>query len=227
MIALIPARGRSKGIPDKNIKLLNGLPLIVYTIRAAKKAKCIERIIVTTEDSSIAGIAQEHGAEVPFLRPAELAQDDSQAIDAYLYTINKLEETQSLVINEVCILLPTCPLRTCDDIESAHSIFQLKNADSVISYTQESHPLFWHKYIDSNYKFVNIFEDNILNNRQDLRISYYPNGAIYIFKTAILRERRYYTDRSYAYIMPRERSVDIDNPEDFAYAEYLLKLSQA
>ncbi|MBN1183542.1 MAG: acylneuraminate cytidylyltransferase family protein [Bacteroidales bacterium] len=222
MIAIIPARAGSKGLPAKNIKLLKGLPLIAYTIMAAKKAKCIDRVIVSTEDSNIAEIAQKHGAEVPFFRPAGLAQDDSKAIDVYLYTIERLEETQEITVNDVCILLPTCPLRTWRDIEAANSIYLENNADSVISYTQESHPVFWHKFIDNDNKFINIFEDNVLNNRQELRISYYPNGAIYIFKTAILKKRKYYTDRSYAYIMPRERSVDIDTPADLAYAEVLL-----
>jgi N-acylneuraminate cytidylyltransferase/CMP-N,N'-diacetyllegionaminic acid synthase len=225
MIALIPARGGSKGIPGKNTKLLNGVPLIAYTITAAKNAKCIDRIIVSTDDTNIADISKNYGAEVPFIRPADLAQDNSQAIDTYLYTIHKLEEILGLAINEICVLLPTCPLRTCHDIDSAGSIFYANNADSVISYTQESHPLFWHKYIDSNLRFVNIFEENVLNNRQDLRVSYYPNGAIYFFKVDILKERKYYTNRSYAYIMPRERSIDIDTLQDFAYAEFLMKFT--
>ena len=100
-------------------------------------------------------------------------------------------------------------------------MFNDKKADSVITYTQEAHPVIWHKYVDKEGRFVDIFDTNI-KNRQENHISYYPNGAVYVFKTAMIRERKYYTDNSYAYIMPRSRSVDIDFIEDFEYAEFLL-----
>lgn len=223
MIAIIPARGGSKGLPGKNIKELLGKPLIAYTIDAALGAKCVNRIIVSTDDQTIAQIAEKYNAEVPFMRPLELAADDSKAIDSYLYTIERIEKNEQININSILILLPTCPLRTSEDIDNAYSIFIEKDADSVISYTKEDHPIIWHKYIENSGKFTDIFNENALDNRQSNRESFYPNGALYFFKKELLKQNKYYSDRSFAYIMPRERSVDIDDQNDFQYAEYLLK----
>lgn len=221
MIAIIPARGGSKGLPGKNVKNLNGKPLIAYTIEAALKAECIDRVVVTTDNKKIAEISVKYGAEVPFLRPKHLARDDSKAVDTYLYMIDELQELENITINELMVLLPTCPLRTSVDICNAYNLFKEKEADSVISYTQEKHPIFWHKYIDGEGKFEDIFEDSIAN-RQQLRTTFYPNGAIYIFKTKLLKKKEYYSKKSYAYIMPGRRSVDIDTSDDFEYVEFLM-----
>lgn len=126
------------------------------------------------------------------------------------------------LIDAFVVLQPTSPLRIDEDIDGAIELFEQKRADSVISYCQEAHPVTWHKYLDDEGRFVDIFDANI-KNRQDNRVSYYPNGAVYVFRTSMIRERKYYTDRSYAYVMPRTRSVDIDFIEDFEYAEFLLK----
>ncbi len=221
MIALIPARGGSKGLPGKNIKLLNGVPLIAYTIKAAMNAKFITRVIVSTDSDEIATIASAFGAEVPFMRPNYLANDTSAAIDTYLFTIDELEKRNKITIEEVIILLPTSPLRTSEDINNAISIFKEKKAESVISYTEEHHPISWHKYINEELKFENIFPPNI-KNRQELKNTYYPNGSIYIFTKNTLKNGNYYPENSFAYIMPRNRSVDIDSIEDFQYAEFLI-----
>ena len=221
MIAIIPARGGSKGLPGKNIRPLAGKPLIVYTIESALKAKNISRVIISTDSPEIADIAVKSGAENPFLRPEYLASDKSLAIDTYLYTIQELEKREKSSINEVAVLLPTAPLRKPDDIDNAIQLFREKNADSVISYCQEFHPISWHKYVSDEGKLVSIF-DRELKNRQEEKTTYFPNGSIYIFKKSILENRVYYTDNSYAYLMDRKRSVDIDNLEDFEYAEFLL-----
>ena len=223
MIAIIPARGGSKGLPGKNVKLLNGKPLIAYTIEAALKSEKINRVIVSTDDEEIARISIQYGAEVPFLRPDFLATDTAMAVDNYIYTIERLSAESGEVIDEFVVLQPTSPLRIVEDIDNAIEIFHSKDADSVIS-TQEQHPVSWHKYINEDGTFEDILSPNI-NNRQALRISYYPNGAIYVFRFKIIKERKYYTDRSYAYVMPRERSVDIDYLMDFKYAEFLLSQS--
>lgn len=222
MIAIIPARGGSKGLPGKNVKDLNGKPLIAYTIEAALKAKSITSVIVSTDDLEIAEVSKKCGAQVPFMRPSYLATDDSKAIDAYLFTIDELIKGGVTEIDEICILLPTCPLRSSTDIDDAINLFKFNNADSVISYTKEAHPITWHQYIENDGKLNPIFEALQIDNRQAYRPSYYPNGAIYIFKSFLLRNNKYYSDNSYAYIMPRERSVDIDTFEDFEYAKYLL-----
>lgn len=223
MIAIIPARGGSKGLPGKNIMPLSGKPMIAYSIEAALQSKYIDTVIVSTDDLDIYKIAIEFGATETFLRPEYLAQDDSLAIDNYLYTINRLKEEFKLEINEFVVLQPTSPLRISEDIDKAIEIFNEKKADSVVSYVEEHHPISWHKFVNSDLSFENIFPEN-LNNRQDNQPSYYPNGAIYVFNSKLIESRRYYSDRSYAYIMPRERSVDIDTRSDFNYAAFLLGL---
>ncbi|WP_299702419.1 acylneuraminate cytidylyltransferase family protein [uncultured Pontibacter sp.] len=222
MIAIIPARGGSKGLPNKNIKPLLSKPLIAYTIEAALKAESVNDVIVSTDSEEIAAIAKQYGASIPFLRPSSLATDESIAIDTYLYTINRLQEESSVELENIMVLLPTCPLRNSNDIDAAAELFFEKKADSVISYTQEHHPIYWHKQVDENLRFVNLFDD-LLKNRQELKPTYYPNGAIYIFRKSLLQERRYFSEKSYAYIMPRVRSVDIDTIDDFEYTEYLMK----
>lgn len=221
MTAIIPARGGSKGLPGKNIKLLNGKPLIAYTIEAAKQSKSITRIIVSTDDQNIADVALKYGAEIPFLRPIHLATDDALAIDVLKYTIERLDEEQNS-IEEFIVLQPTSPLRTALNIDEAICMFKEKKADSVISYCKEHHPIRWHKYITEEGKFENIFEET-LQNRQLEKPTYFPNGAIYIYKTKIINAGKYYTENSFAYIMERENSIDIDDIQDFEYAEFLLK----
>lgn len=222
MIAIIPARGGSKGLPGKNIRLLNGKPLIAHAIDCALHAKSIDRVIVSTDDQQIADVARKFGAEVPFLRPDYLASDTAQAVDNYIYTIDRLSKAWRTPIDAFVVLLPTTPLRISADVDRAVELFHEKNADSVISYTPEAHPIRWHKYLTEDNAFESILDDTIAN-RQDLRVSYYPNGAVYVFRTSMIKQRLYYTDKSYAYVMPRERSVDIDTIDDFEYAEFLLK----
>jgi N-acylneuraminate cytidylyltransferase/CMP-N,N'-diacetyllegionaminic acid synthase len=221
MIALIPARGGSKGLPNKNIKMLLGKPLIAYTIEAALNSSSIEEVYVSTDDVKIAEIARKYGAKVPFLRPDKLAQDCSKAIDTYLYMLDKWKELGKEV-NEFIVLQPTSPLKTTLDIDSAIALFYKNNADSVVSYTKEAHPITWHKYVNEDLSFSSIFEGNLLN-RQENRVSYYPNGAIYIFSSSIIKQQKYFSEKSFAYIMERKNSVDIDYIDDFEYATFLLK----
>lgn len=221
MIAIIPARGGSKGLPGKNIMSLHGKPLIAYTIDCAAKARNIDRIIVSTDDAGIAEVARQYGAEVPFMRPDYLATDSAQAVDAYIYTVDRLAKENNQPVESFAVLLPTTPLRTSDDVDGAIELFFSRHADSVVSYTPESHPVRWHKYLKYDGTFEDIF-DTTIENRQDLRLSYYPNGAVYVFRSSMLRKRIYYTSKSYAYVMPRCRSIDIDTLEDFQYVEFLM-----
>lgn len=224
MIALIPARGGSKGLPNKNIKLLNGKPLIAYTIEAALQAKGISRVIVSTDYENIKEVALEYGAEIPFLRPNSLATDGSSSLDVFKYTINRLEEEENIVIDNFVVLQPTSPLRTSTHIDEAMTLFREKKAKAVVSYCKEYHSIFWHKKIDSNGKIVNIFEGDFSKNRQEIQETYFPNGAIYVFdKNYIFTTKDYSTD-CYAYIMDRKNSVDIDTIDDFQYTEFLMNL---
>lgn len=221
MIAIIPARGGSKGLPGKNIKLLNGLPIIAYTITAALNSKHISKVIVNTDDVEIAEVAKQYGAEIPFMRPSHLATDTALATDVLKHSVIELEKLGNREVGEIILLQPTSPLRTTEDIDNAIELYRNKNADSVISYCKEAHPIRWHKYVTEDLKFKDIF-DAKLTNRQDEKPTYYPNGAIYILKKELIEQGKYYTPNSYAYIMPHNRSVDIDTIDDFNYAEFLM-----
>lgn len=223
MLALIPARGGSKGLPGKNIKLLHQQPLIAYSIAAALECPSVTRVIVSTDNAEIAQIAQKYGAEVPFLRPQHLATDTSTSLETYLFTLSELEKTENYPCEDILILQPTSPLRTALHIQEAIELFKAKNADSVVSYCQEHHPIFWHKYVNENGQFAEVFNEGNIQNRQELKPTYYPNGAIYIFKTQLLKQGIYYTENSYAYLMDKKFSVDIDTEEDFEFASYLIE----
>lgn len=222
MLAIIPARGGSKGLVGKNILPLRGKPLIAYTIEAAKKSKYITRVIVSTDDQEIAETAVKFGAECPFMRPPELANDTAMAVDTYNHVLDEIERIQKDKVNELVILQPTSPLRSTEDLDNAIALFLEKKADSVISYTEDSKPIFWSKYVGDDLRLSNIFPDTI-DNRQKFKSTYHPNGAIYVFSSKLIREKIYYTENTYAYLMDRKRSVDIDTIDDFLYAEFLLE----
>jgi N-acylneuraminate cytidylyltransferase/CMP-N,N'-diacetyllegionaminic acid synthase len=221
VIAIIPARGGSKGLPGKNIKHLLGKPLIQYTIEAALQAKHVSDVIISTDDKETYRIAVECGCRDTFLRKSSLAQDGSLAVDNYIYTIERLNNEFRYCIEDFIVLQPTSPLRESVDIDNAIELFIEKNADSVISYTEEYHPITWHKYVNGDGRFESIFPDNI-QNRQENRPSYFPNGAIYVFNYDLIKQKKYYSEKTYAYLMSREKSVDIDTVDDFDYAEYVI-----
>lgn len=222
MIAIVPARCGSKGLPGKNIKKLLGKPMIAYTIEAALESKYVTDVIISTDCTEIEEVAIKYGAKSLFLRPEYLASDSANAIDNYIYTIDRLNSEFGYQVESFIVLQPTSPLRTTEDIDNAIELFKEKNADSVVSYTEEHHPLEWHKYITKDGKFENIFEEKLLN-RQEIRKSFYPNGAVFVFKYDLIKQGRYYSDKSYAYVMPRFRSVDVDTIEDFKYIEFLMR----
>ncbi|EKF54432.1 N-acylneuraminate cytidylyltransferase [Galbibacter marinus] len=223
MIAIIPARGGSKGLPGKNILPLLGKPLIAYTIEAALKSQSISRVILSTDDPQIAAIGEEYGAEVPFMRPAELAGDDALAVDVYNYTLNRLDDSNGSRINNVVILLPTSPLRTHTDVDNAIGLFIEKNADSVISFCEEHHPITWNKHLSNDGRILPIFESRVAN-RQSEKKTYYPNGAVFVFKREMLEKGIYYSENTFAYLMDRTNSIDIDTQYDFQYAEFMLNI---
>lgn len=223
MLAIIPARAGSKGLPNKNILPLNGKPLIAYTIEAALGAKEITKIIISTDSEKIVELCQTYNIEVPFLRPDHLATDDALIIDTYLYTLERLNAEFGDNFDSLVSLLPTCPLRTSKDIDEAVRLFKQKDADSVVSYYEAPHPVQWYKYIDENGVLQSVVPDgDKLANRQEERKSYLPNGGIYVFKKDLLKQRKYYSEKSYPYLMPASRSIDIDTAYDFQLAEFTL-----
>lgn len=226
MIAIIPARGGSKGLPGKNTRSLNGKPLITYTIEAALKANNISKVLVTTDSNEIALISKQCGADVPFLRPSYLAEDNSLAIDVYLHAFKYAKDNYKISGNKFVVLLPTTPLRDSVDIDDAITLFNKEKADTLVSVIEADTPPSWYLEKDDNNRVnsANLVKDLIMGNRQMNRTYYIPNGAIYILDYKILMESRsYYTDNTIPYIMRKEKSVDIDNLSDFKYAEYLIK----
>ncbi len=221
-VAIIPARGGSKGIVKKNIRLLGGKPLITHTIQAAKKSHNIQHIIVTTDDSEIAEIAISEGVMV-IKRPPEISTYESPTIDAIFHVLTKCEELD-IHPDIVLLLQPTSPLRTTEDIDAALTTFQQIPCDSLISVSQTPHPPYWDMTINEMY-IKPIFDPEFLRKRrQDLPQAYVPNGAIYIASPDQLkRERSFYGERILPYIMPRERSIDIDSELDLILAELIMK----
>ena len=224
MLAIIPARGGSKGVPRKNIRVLGDKPLINWTIEAALNAKSIDRVILSTDDPEIAEICRGTGIEVPFMRPSELAQDNSLAIDNYIYTMDRLIDEFNYEGDEFVVLLPTVPFRTSADIDASVDLFYKKNATTVISSTELPHPVNWVFYIDDEGRMKkndSADESKKLLNRQSLEVAHIPNGGVYVFKhTALKNKKSYYSGDTYTHKMPAERSIDIDTEYDFLLAMF-------
>lgn len=223
MIAIIPARGQSKGLPRKNIRLLLNKPLIAYTIGSAKAVKEIIQVIVSTEDEEIAQISQKYGASVIY-RPEELAQDETPTIDVIIHVLDEIEGNQKSKPKNIILLQPTSPLRTIEDIKRAINLYQTQACDSLISVCDYPHPPQWALKIENNFLLPNYGPKYLKLRRQELPKLYSPNGAIYIASSSILREKRtFYCERTIPYIMPPEHSIDIDTEFDFLMIECILK----
>ncbi|MDI3540979.1 MAG: CMP-N,N-diacetyllegionaminic acid synthase [Thermosediminibacterales bacterium] len=224
VVAIIPARGGSKGVPRKNIRKLNGKPLIAYTIEEALKSRYIDRVVVSTEDIEIAEISKFFGAEVPFLRPRELAQDDTPGIEPLIHAVNYLLHEENFAFDYVMCLQCTSPLRNAKQIDEAIREVYSKNADSAVSICESEISPYWMKIIEDGKIKDFIKSDKFYTRRQDLPVVYRLNGAIYIAKLEIILDRKtWYTDNTIPIIMDRISSIDIDDEIDFQFAEFLLK----
>ncbi len=227
LLAVIPARGGSKGIPHKNLRLLMGKPLIVYTIQQALESCSIDRVIVTTDDLEIAKVSKSAGAEVLFPRPPELATDTARSIDVVRNALNQIEAVDKVKWEQLVMLQPTCPFRSAEDIDHASLILKEYDCDSVISVCGVGgmHPA-RAKYIDeSGYLKDPVFAEEIENqNRQELPPMYIRNGAIYMSTRKTILRGTFKGFRSRPLVMPAERSVNIDEPLDLQFAEYLMSL---
>ncbi len=221
ILAIIPARGGSKGLPGKNIIKLGGKPLIAWSIEAAQHSAVFDRVIVSTDDQKIAKVAKEYGAELPWLRPAKFAEDSSSIIDALVYEINKLQVEQNYIPDLIMLLQPTAPLRTSQDIIDAVELYCEKNASSVISVCEAQNHPYLVKKIDSEGKLLNFMEVSFPEtqmNRQNLPPAYTLNGSIYLFRRDLfLKDKTLYGNPTYPYIMPQSRSYDIDTKEDLDF----------
>lgn len=221
-LAIIPARSGSKGLKDKNIKLLNGKPMIAYTIEAAENSGIYTDILVSTDSEIYAEIAEKHGAKVPFLRPDFLASDNATTIEVLVYTISKLREFGK-EYEYFTLLQPTSPLRNAKHIREAESLLFNKNANSIISVCETDHSPLWCNTIEEDLCIDNFISLDKNKNRQNLKKFYRINGAIYMTNTQyFLKYKNFYHNRSYAYIMDKHSSVDIDDLLDFKFVSFLM-----
>ncbi|GHY28929.1 CMP-N-acetlyneuraminic acid synthetase [Vibrio cholerae] len=218
VFAIIPARGGSKRLPNKNKLLLGNKPLITWTIEAAKKSKYIDDIFVSTDDNDIAKIASSLDIPVPELRPEEISTDTATTESVVFYTLSKFGNNADILI----ILQPTSPFRNHMHIDEALEKFILKNAHSIISVTPCDHPPQWSNTLPSNESMYDFIKPEYKKNSQELGVSFRLNGAIYIYdvKELIKMNKMSYDEKSFAYKMPRENSIDIDEKIDFEMAEF-------
>lgn len=227
MLVVIPARGGSKGIPRKNLVDLNGAPLIAWTVRAALEAKSISRVIVSTDDEEIAECARSLGAEVPFQRPAEISGDDVHAAHVVFHVLDYLKKTEKKLPEFVAMLLATAPLRTSTDIDNCAQLLKDHPECSVISACKLDRYAAQFRYLRDGV-LVPMIETTTFNNtqRQDAEDIYTGNGAIFMSSVKRLRENKgFHHLGARAYIMPRERSIDIDEEFDLHLARCLMKSS--
>jgi len=222
ILAIIPARGGSKGLPRKNIKNLAGKPLIAWTIESALKSRYLDRVIVSTEDKEIAKIARRYGAEV-IERPKKLATDKAETIKVIFHVLRSLKK-ENYTPEIIILLQPTSPLRSMNDVDKAIEYFLKNGCESVVSVYEFEHSPYWTFEIKKRY-LTPIFGWKYFKiRRQDLPKIYIPNGAIFIADVEILEKyKSFYTHKTLPYIMPVERSVDIDNEIDFKLAELILQ----
>ena len=217
-LAVIPARGGSKGVPRKNIKLLAGKPLIAWTIEAAKRSKYITTTIVSTDDEEISTVAIEYGAEVPFIRPAYLAEDDTPGVAPILHALEQCPEYDYIVV-----LQPTSPLRTAEDIDGVIEKMLENDGDFCVSVAETSQSPYWMYTLNKDDVMQPLIDSPLVVRRQDLPKSYSLNGAVYVAKVKELKKTEsFITSDTIAYEMPEERSFDIDTITEFKICECLL-----
>ena len=223
-IAIITARSGSKGLKDKNIRILNGKPLMAYTIEAAIKSGMFDEIMVSTDSKEYASVAIKYGAKVPFLRTKKNSDDNASSWDVVKEVVKKYKD-MGKEFNTVCMLQPTSPLRIAEDIVNGYKLFNEKKADTVIAVCETQHSPLWSNTLDESNCMKGFISDDILNcPRQKLQQYYRINGALYIRKISTLyNEGNMYDCNCYAYIMPRERSVDIDTMLDFRIAQAMME----
>lgn len=221
IISIIPARGGSKGIPRKNIKLLNGKPLISYSIDASNSCSLIDETYVSTEDAEISEISKGNNAEV-IERPDELAGDDSSSIDVILHVLDYLENRGELP-DLFVLLQPTSPLRTSEDIEASINLFLESDCDSLVSVCELDHRSLLNFSLEDGFLVQNNNEALFNSRRQDIPTHYSLNGAIYITTPEFIRKNKsFYSDKTIPHVMSKEKSIDIDTSFDFKLAEFLL-----
>lgn len=223
ILAIIPARGGSKGVPRKNIRDLGGKPLMAWTIEEAKKSKYIDRLILSSEDAEIIDIARKWDCEVPFIRPKELAQDTTAGIDTVLHALTIFPQYQYVILLQV-----TSPFRTVQDIDDCIEQCIYKDADSCVSVTEADTSPYWMYKLDCNDNLSPLIQnDTPYLRRQDLPKVYSINGALYIAKTeCLLQHKTFLNENTLAYKMSEYNSMDIDTEMDLFICQKLFDLKR-
>ncbi len=224
-VVLICARGGSKGLPGKNIRPLNGVPLIGWSIKIAKELDNISRIIVSTDSTDIAQIAKEFGAEIPFIRPDHLSQDDSPEWLVWRHAINHLVENDGEMIDALVVLPVTAPLRSIDDVKKCIDLFESENVDSVITVSEASRSPYFNMIVDKNgFSELVIPPESQIIRRQDAPEVFDMTTVAYVVGANFVnRHNGIFEGRIKSVVIPQERAIDIDNLIDFKVAECLLK----
>lgn len=220
VLAIIPARGGSKGVYRKNIRFLDGKPLIAWTIEVARQSKYIDRLILSSEDEEIIKIAKSYNCDVPFVRPRYLAQDTTPGIAPILHALEQLSGYDLIVL-----LQPTSPFRNVSDIDkSIEKLFEMQSP-ACVSVTETNLSPQWMYKVDEKEKLKQLIkQDELIERRQELPKTYILNGAVYVAETEWLKEKQsFLTNQTIAFVMPKERSYDIDTEEDFLWCEYVCR----
>jgi CMP-N,N'-diacetyllegionaminic acid synthase len=226
VVGIIPARGGSKSVPRKNIRLLAGKPLLQYTAEAARAAHRLERVILSTEDSEIADVGRRCGLDVPFLRPMELAQDDTATLPVVQHAIGWLEEQEGDRYDAVCLLQPTNPLRRPGQIDACIALLERTQADAVVTVLSvpDKHNPHW-VYFQSEEGLLHLStgEKDPIARRQDLPPAYHREGAVYVTRRDVLMEQgSLFGERLAGYVLEPGQTVNIDTPSDWEQAERLI-----
>ena len=224
ILGLIPARGDSKGIIDKNIVDLAGKPLIYYAIQQALAVKAFDRVFVSTDSPRIKSVCESIGLHVPFLRPEHLALDTTRTIDVVIDLLESLKKDYNEEYDYVCLLQPTSPLRNSEDIENCVSIIKTHNCDSVVSVSLVSEPHPHKMKVIRNGNLQPLIEGSDSSTpRQELPEIYQLNGAVFLTSVdIIMNQKSHYGENCYPYIMPEERSIDVNTKQDLQFVELLI-----
>lgn len=220
VLAIIPARGGSKGVPRKNIREVAGRPLIAWTIEEAKKSRYIDRLILSSDDAEIIRVAQSWGCDVPFVRPAALAQDETPGIDPVLHAMEELPDYEIVVL-----LQSTSPLRNVADIDGCIEYCITNGANACVSITQAEQSPYWMYTLASGGVMQPLIQTKqIFDRRQDLPQVYILNGAVYVAHRDWLREHKtFMAEETLGFVMPQERSMDIDTELDLQVLNVYMK----
>lgn len=227
ILGIIPARGGSKGLPGKNIRMLAGKPLIAWTIDSAKKSKYIDELIVSTDDKKIAEVSKKRGAKVPFIRPRELSTDKATSIDVMIHALDYFKN-KGICFDYMIMLEPTSPLREVEDIDSSIEMLINNRSRAVsivgISRVEAAHPVF--DVMVDNYGLIKPYTGDFskVGRRQDLSELYFFEGTVYVSDVKELyRRRSYYHDKTLGYIVPKWKSLEVDDLVDLMCIETILK----